>query len=64
MNDHRDGVRVVAMSAAHADGVLAVYQAGLDTGNASFETAAPSWSQWEADHLSHLVSGPVGRFSR
>jgi L-amino acid N-acyltransferase YncA len=44
-------VRVVPMSAAHAAGVLAVYQAGLDTGNASFETTAPSWSQWGADHL-------------
>ena len=26
------------MTAAHADGVLAIYQAGLDTGQASFET--------------------------
>jgi L-amino acid N-acyltransferase YncA len=30
---------------------MAIYQAGLDTGNASFETAAPDWSTWEAAHL-------------
>jgi L-amino acid N-acyltransferase YncA len=26
----------------HADEVLAIYQAGIDEGNASFETAAPT----------------------
>ncbi|OLR92754.1 N-acetyltransferase [Actinokineospora bangkokensis] len=35
----------------HADQVLAIYQAGLDTGNASFETTAPEWATWDANHL-------------
>jgi L-amino acid N-acyltransferase YncA len=40
-----------ALTAEHAEPVLAIYQAGLDGGNASFETVAPSWQQWDADHL-------------
>jgi phosphinothricin acetyltransferase len=39
------------MTAAHAADVLAIYQAGLDTGNASFETTSPDWSTWDANHL-------------
>lgn len=39
------------MTDSHAAAVLAIYQAGLDTGDASFETTAPSWSVWSAAHL-------------
>jgi len=39
------------MRADDADGVMAVYQAGLDTGLASFETAAPSWEEFDAVKL-------------
>jgi phosphinothricin acetyltransferase len=39
------------MTAAHADRVLAIYQAGLDTGEASFETAAPDWAAFDAARL-------------
>jgi L-amino acid N-acyltransferase YncA len=39
------------MTAAHAAPVLAIYQAGLDTGDASFETAAPDWGGFEEAHL-------------
>lgn len=42
--------RVVPMAAEHADQVLAIYQSGLDTGNASFETTAPDWARWDAGH--------------
>jgi phosphinothricin acetyltransferase len=31
--------------------VLAIYQVGLDTGDASFETAAPSWEQFDRSRL-------------
>lgn len=44
-------VRIAVMSAEHAQQVLAVYQAGLDTGNASFEVTAPNWEQWDHAHL-------------
>jgi phosphinothricin acetyltransferase len=39
------------MTDRYADEVLAIYQAGLDTGNASFEVRAPSWARWDAGHL-------------
>ena len=28
-----------------------IYAAGIETGHATFETAAPSWGQWDANHL-------------
>jgi phosphinothricin acetyltransferase len=39
------------MRADDAPAVLAVYQAGLDTGQASFETAAPDWAAFDAGRL-------------
>lgn len=39
------------MRADDADRVLAIYQAGLDGGNASFETTAPSWAEFDAGRL-------------
>ncbi|HWG60251.1 MAG TPA: metalloregulator ArsR/SmtB family transcription factor [Streptosporangiaceae bacterium] len=39
------------MTPADADEVLTIYQAGLDAGNASFETRAPSWEAFDAAKL-------------
>jgi phosphinothricin acetyltransferase len=39
------------MTAADADAVLAIYQAGLDTGEASFEHTAPDWATFDAGRL-------------
>jgi L-amino acid N-acyltransferase YncA len=39
------------MAAADAGAVLAIYQAGLDTGLASFETQAPDWAAFDAARL-------------
>lgn len=39
------------MLAEHAAGVLAIYQAGIDEGNATFETQAPTWEQFTAAKL-------------
>ncbi|GIF23596.1 phosphinothricin acetyltransferase [Actinoplanes tereljensis] len=39
------------MEAADADAVLAIYQAGLDSGHASFEHTAPSWPAFDAGKL-------------
>lgn len=47
----RAGIRVVPMTPEHATAVLEIYQIGLDGGQASFETTAPSWEQWDATHL-------------
>jgi L-amino acid N-acyltransferase YncA len=43
------GVR--AMRPADAAEVLAIYRAGIETGNATFETAVPDWTRWDAGHL-------------
>ncbi|MDG4780980.1 GNAT family N-acetyltransferase [Micromonospora sp. WMMD961] len=45
-------VTVRPMTDADADRVLAIYQAGLDAGNASFEVTAPTWSAFDAARLS------------
>ncbi len=42
---------IAAMTAAHAPQVLAIYQAGIDTGDATFEATAPDWAAWDAAHL-------------
>jgi L-amino acid N-acyltransferase YncA len=39
------------MRPAHADEVLEIYQLGIDGGDATFETAAPSWAVFDASHL-------------
>ena len=39
------------MTAEHADAVLAIYQEGIDTGDATFETAAPTWSDFDRARL-------------
>jgi phosphinothricin acetyltransferase len=33
------------------EAVRAIYQEGLATGNATFETAVPTWEEWTQDHL-------------
>lgn len=35
----------------HADQVLAIYQAGIDEGDATFETTAPTWAVFDAEKL-------------
>jgi len=42
---------LVPMTDEHADAILTIYQAGLDTGNASFQTEAPDWPTFDAGKL-------------
>ena len=44
-------VRIEAMRPEHGDAVLAIYEAGIATGNATFETTAPDWATWDEKHL-------------
>ncbi|WP_169797056.1 GNAT family N-acetyltransferase [Streptacidiphilus griseoplanus] len=39
------------MAPEHADRVLAVYQAGIDEGDATFEESAPTWSDFDRTRL-------------
>jgi L-amino acid N-acyltransferase YncA len=45
-------VRIEAMTDAHAAAVLAIYQAGIEEGNATFETRASAWPDFTAARLS------------
>ncbi|MFB7270957.1 GNAT family N-acetyltransferase [Streptomyces sp. NPDC056244] len=50
--------------AVHAGQVLAIYQAGIDEGNATFETAAPSWEAFDTGKLPEhrfVALAPDGR---
>ncbi|MGW3611505.1 N-acetyltransferase family protein [Micromonospora sp. NPDC005163] len=57
-------ISVRPMAAGDAERVLAIYQAGLDAGNASFEVTAPTWSAFDATRLTAhrfvAVSGESG----
>lgn len=40
-----------AMQPTNWESVRAIYQEGIATGNATFETDAPDWQQWDEKHL-------------
>jgi L-amino acid N-acyltransferase YncA len=44
-------LRIAPMLPEHAGQVLAIYQAGIDEGDATFETAAPTWETFDAEKL-------------
>ncbi|MFI6147480.1 GNAT family N-acetyltransferase [Streptomyces sp. NPDC051109] len=44
-------ITIAPLAEAHADEVLAIYQAGIDEGNATFETTAPAWDSFDAAKL-------------
>ncbi|MEU4353049.1 GNAT family N-acetyltransferase [Streptomyces virginiae] len=44
-------VRIEALLPGHAEEVLAIYQAGIDEGNATFETRAPQWTAFDEGRL-------------
>jgi phosphinothricin acetyltransferase len=45
------GIAIRPMTAADATAVLAIYQAGMDAGDASFEDTAPTWAAFDAGRL-------------
>lgn len=44
---------IAPMTPHHAEEVLEIYQAGLDTRDAGLEMTAPDWATWDATHLPH-----------
>ena len=61
MADAIDGPLVRAMTPLDAEAVLRIYQEGLDSGQASFETAAPTC---DSASSCHDVSIPSPAFER
>ncbi len=46
-------MKLQPMTAAHWPAVRAIYEQGIATGNATFETQAPEWEAWDRAHLAH-----------
>ncbi|MFJ9700812.1 GNAT family N-acetyltransferase [Streptomyces fradiae] len=44
-------MNITPLTADHAGEVIAIYQAGIDEGDATFETAAPAWDRFDAAKL-------------
>ena len=44
-------LRIAAMDSDHTAAVLAIYQAGIDEGQATFETTAPTWESFDQAKL-------------
>ena len=44
-------VRIIRLTAAHADDVIRIYQLGIDGRLATFETEAPTWAEFDASRL-------------
>ncbi|MFJ9871586.1 GNAT family N-acetyltransferase [[Kitasatospora] papulosa] len=42
---------IVPLAPEYAEQVLAIYQAGIEEGNATFETVAPAWEEFDAAKL-------------
>ncbi|MEU3483443.1 N-acetyltransferase family protein [Streptomyces sp. NPDC033754] len=47
----RTAITLVPMTEDHAPAVMAIYQQGIDEGNATFETVAPPWSAFDSSKL-------------
>ncbi|MFE7546523.1 GNAT family N-acetyltransferase [Streptomyces gardneri] len=47
----RTDITLAPMTDDHAPAVMAIYQQGIDEGNATFETAAPPWSAFDTAKL-------------
>jgi L-amino acid N-acyltransferase YncA len=44
-------MNITPMTTEHATAVIAIYQAGIEEGNATFETSAPEWEAFTAARL-------------
>jgi L-amino acid N-acyltransferase YncA len=56
-------MRIDPLDAEDWPAVRAIYEAGIATGDATFETTAPDWPAWDAAHLAdhRLVARDDGR---
>jgi len=66
MPSHHDRpeIAIRAMQRRDADQVLTIYQHGLDTGHAGFETTAPTWEAFDAARLDRYRYVATDRSSR
>jgi L-amino acid N-acyltransferase YncA len=55
-------MQLLPMTAAHWPAVRRIYEEGVATGQATFQTEAPTWAEWDYGHLPHsrLVAVDAG----
>lgn len=46
-------MEILKLTSAHFTAVADIYRQGIATGNATFQTDAPSWDEWDKSHLPH-----------
>jgi L-amino acid N-acyltransferase YncA len=46
-----DTITILPMDETHAEAVLAIYQAGIDEGHATFEVTAPTWAEFTTKRM-------------
>lgn len=46
-------MHITEMRPEHWAQVADIYEQGIATGNATFQTSAPSWEEWDGAHLKH-----------
>ena len=45
------GIEIITLEPSHWEQVRQIYLDGIATGHATFEASAPSWPQWDSNHL-------------
>ncbi|WP_316786664.1 MULTISPECIES: N-acetyltransferase family protein [Pedobacter] len=45
-------MEIRSLVASDWEAVRLIYEKGIATGNATFQTSAPSWEEWDSSHLS------------
>jgi L-amino acid N-acyltransferase YncA len=43
-------INIVSLQPQHWNAVKKIYEQGIESGNATFETQAPTWEQWDKAH--------------
>src|SRR5688500_8403857 len=46
-------MRIEPLTETHWNDVKVIYERGIATGNATFQTQAPSWEDWDKAHVSN-----------
>jgi L-amino acid N-acyltransferase YncA len=46
-------MEIIPLLPEHWPAVKTIYEQGIATGHATFQTSAPGWDEWDATHLKH-----------
>lgn len=46
-------MQIITMLPQHWEAVKKIYEEGIATGNATFQTTAPSWKEWNESHVAN-----------